>query len=57
MPIIMPSIDVLQQFHSVVSPIFDRVQSLSDELTRLAETRDTILPKLMSGELKINSLH
>ena len=53
----MPSIDVLQQFHSVVSPIFDRVQSLSDELTRLAETRDTILPKLMSGELKINSLH
>ena len=53
----MPSIDVLQQFHSVVSPIFDRVQSLSDELTQLAETRDTILPKLMSGELKINSLH
>lgn len=57
MPIIMPSIDVLQQFHRVVSPIFDRVQSLSDELTQLAETRDTILPKLMSGELKINSLH
>ena len=55
MPIIMPSIDVLQQFHSVVSPIFDRVQSLSYELTRLAETRDTLLPKLMSGELKINS--
>lgn len=54
MPIMMPPIDILQQFHTVVSPLFNRMQSLSDELTQLAETRDTLLPRLMSGELKIS---
>ena len=57
MQIMMPPIDVLQQFHNVVSPLFNRMQSLSNELTQLAETRDTLLPKLMSGELKINDLN
>ena len=54
MPIMMPPIDILQQFHTVVSPLFNRMQSLSDELTQLAETRDKLLPRLMSGELKIS---
>ena len=57
MPIMMPSIDILQQFHNAVSPIFNRMQFLSNEITKLAELRDSLLPKLMSGELKINDLN
>ena len=56
MPIIMPSIDVLQQFHNVVKPLFNKILSLTNELVQLAETRDAILPKLMSGELKIDKI-
>lgn len=56
MPIIMPSIDVLQQFHNVVKPLFNKILSLTNELVQLAETRDALLPKLMSGELKIDKI-
>ena len=57
MPIIMPSVDVLQQFHNAVSPMFNRMRYLSNESIQLSEIRDTLLPKLMSGELKINDLN
>ena len=53
----MPSVDVLQQFHNAVSPMFNRMRYLSNESIQLSEIRDTLLPKLMSGELKINDLN
>ena len=56
MPIMMPPIDVLQQFHNVVKPLFNKILSLTNELAWLAETRDTLLPKLMSGELTIGEI-
>ena len=52
----MPPIDVLQQFHNVVKPLFNKILSLTNELAWLAETRDTLLPKLMSGELTIGEI-
>lgn len=56
MHMMMPPIEVLQRFHCVVNPIFKRIQSLSNESSQLLELRDTLLPKLMSGELKIDDL-
>ena len=57
MPIMMPTVDVLQRFHHIVSPIFTRMRFLSDEIMQLTDTRNTVLPQLMSGGLKINNLN
>lgn len=50
MPWMMPSDDVLNQFHNVLSPIFNGIRNNIQEITRLSALRDTLLPKLMAGE-------
>lgn len=54
--VIIPPTTILQQFESIVKPLFIMADSLQKENYRLAHLRDTLLPKLMSGELKINDL-
>lgn len=50
MPWMMPSDDVLNQFHNVLSPIFNGIRNNIQEITYLSALRDTLLPKLMAGE-------
>ena len=38
---------------SIIKPIVDYIQSNNEENDRLASLRDTLLPRLMSGEIKI----
>jgi type I restriction enzyme S subunit len=40
-------------FDQVVSPLFDRAYNLTLETRTLAQTRDLLLPCLMSGELRV----
>ena len=47
---------VLHDFENVMKPIFSQQEVLEDESRRLAELRDTLLPKLMSGELEVNEI-
>ena len=51
MPIVMPNDETLYSFNKLACPLFDRIRSLDKESSRLAALRDTLLPKLMSGEL------
>lgn len=53
MPWMMPSDDVLNQFHNVLSPIFNGIRNNIQEITHLSALRDTLLPKLMAGEIAI----
>ena len=53
MPFLMPSAEVMTKFSSVVSKLFDEIRIFNNESHRLATLRDTLLPKLMSGEIKI----
>jgi type I restriction enzyme S subunit len=46
---------ILQGFENAMTPLFKKQEILEDESRRLAELRDTLLPKLMSGELHINN--
>jgi type I restriction enzyme S subunit len=39
-----------------MKPLFTQQDVLEDESRSLAELRDTLLPKLMSGELKVNEI-
>ena len=54
---IMPDKSTLIDFYRVVSPIFERIKNNLNESKYLCHLRDTLLPRLMSGELKINDLN
>ena len=54
--IVIPLDSVLEMFNLLVSPILEKIRDSYKESRRLAELRDTLLPKLMSGELKVNEI-
>jgi len=56
LPIIIPSGDVSGKFNDIIEPIALQMYRNLDESRRLAELRDALLPRLMSGELKVNDL-
>ena len=51
--IIIPGDEILENFHLKVKPLFDEFLLISQENQRLAALRDLLLPKLMSGEIRI----
>ena len=54
--VVIPSEAELSAFNSIVQPIFAQIRNLRAENDRLAATRDTLLPRLMSGELDVSSI-
>ena len=50
------NINQVAEFDKIVTPIYSQIAKLRKSNAQLAETRDTLLPKLMSEELKINDL-
>ena len=55
-PVIIPSEAELSAFDSVAQPIFAQIRNLRAENDRLSAIRDTLLPRLMSGELDVSDL-
>lgn len=51
--IIIPLDKVLDDFEKIMMPIFEFQMSVEEQNDRLASLRDTLLPRLMSGELKV----
>ena len=51
--VIIPEQNVFEEFEAIVSPLFARIESLEKENSRLSLLRDTLLPRLMSGELEV----
>lgn len=56
LPIVVPSPDELAAYNLVVRPIVSEIALLVQENRRLSNLRDTLLPKLMSGELDVSDL-
>ena len=56
MPILIPTREVMDAFSVCATPLVNYSMVLTIEAEKLAQQRDTLLPKLMSGELKINDL-
>lgn len=54
--ITMPTDKVLKKFSTLVKPMFDLISRLKYENQKLAEIRDTLLPKLMSGEIDVSGI-
>lgn len=49
-------IEKVHSYTSIVTPIFEIIGHHKEENTRLASLRDTLLPKLMSGELDVSDI-
>ena len=51
--IVIPNNSLIEEFEGLMSPIFDKQEGLEEENTTLTTLRDTLLPKLMNGEIKM----
>jgi len=51
--VIIPEPGVLKQFDNIANPIFERIVANEIENQSLTQSRDTLLPKLMSGKIEI----
>lgn len=56
MPFVVPADSELEAFHGFAGPIFAMIKSNQRENNRLATLRDTLLPKLMSGEIDVSDI-
>ena len=49
-------IGIVDNFHQKITPIFQMIQNLTLRNTTLRQTRDMLLPKLISGEIDVSAL-
>ena len=56
LPFVVPSKPLTERFEDVVSPVFKQVHGLRKRNTVLMETRDILLPRLVSGELDVSEI-
>ena len=55
-PVVIPDNEAIEKFNAFCTPIFQQQEVLETENSRLADIRDTLLPKLMSGELDVSDI-
>lgn len=56
MKIIKPPSQILEQFDSLIAPMFQMIKHNKEENKTLEDTRDALLPKLLSGDLELGGL-
>lgn len=52
-PILLPSPAVVMAFQDTVHVVFDRIKTVQQQAQTLATLRDTLLPRLVSGQLRL----
>ena len=52
-PVFVPSLKTIEKLNEIISPIYVTISTNGLETEKLAELRDTLLPKLMSGEINV----
>lgn len=56
LPVVVPSKEEMREFNDLIDPLFAQIRENIDENLRLTELRDSLLPRLMSGELSVADL-
>ena len=56
MALLIPSSEKLDEFEALVAPMDAAIRNNYDEICRLEQLRDTLLPKLISGELDVSGI-
>ena len=54
--VVIPPKDLLKEFNTKVSKLFELIRNNKDENEKLIQLRDTLLPKLMSGEIDVSNV-
>ena len=54
--VVIPSSDMYNELDKILQPMIERIIENRVENRKLASVRDTLLPKLMSGEIDVNSV-
>ena len=52
----IPSKSEIEKYHSIEKPIFDKIENIRIENLKLKELRDTLLPRLINGEIDLNNV-
>lgn len=53
LPIMIPSKEISARFDKLVDPLLSKIKQIHDESELLSGLRDTLLPKLLSGEIRV----
>ena len=53
LPILVPRKEVLDSFQNIISSIFEKIKLCEQQAIELAGLRDTLLPRLISGQLRL----
>ena len=56
LPVNIPSAEEIAKFEAVVRPMDNLIRANYEEICRLQSTRDSLLPKLMSGEIDVSDI-
>lgn len=56
-PAIIPAKDTLAQFDEIIQPMFEQIRKIRHENAELANIRDTLMPRLMSGEIDVSDIY
>lgn len=56
MEVTIPSASALEEFESLVAPMYRAMQQNDIQSSKLSELRDALLPKLMSGEIDVSDI-
>lgn len=51
--VLVPSESVLEEFSRVISPLFEKIHQQRSQIKSLTKLRDTLLPRLISGQLRL----
>ncbi len=55
-PVIQASDSINSAFQSVIDPLFAQIRANTNQISTLAALRDTLLPKLISGEIRVGEV-
>ena len=54
--VLIPDKDSLEEFYKNVTPMYEEMFILNNEIEKLEQLRDTLLPKLMNGEIDLDNI-
>jgi type I restriction enzyme S subunit len=55
-PLVLPPLQLVQEFNRIVAPTYDQIIALIHESRTLSALRDALLPKLISGEIRLKGI-
>lgn len=56
MEVVIPSASALEEFESLIAPMYEAMKANDVQSQTLSKMRDTLLPKLMSGEIDVSAV-